>query len=102
GEGIDPEHLGDQQRDHVVAALTDLGRAAERRHAARAVEAKLDARVGEVVPVDREARAAEVARAREPEAAPRAELRAPRAPARAVDDLLDALAEADRADAEEV
>ena len=68
-ERLDAQHLGDEQRQHVVGALPDLGGAAERGHAARAVELELHARVRQLVPVDRQPRAAQVRRAGQAEPA---------------------------------
>ena len=71
-EGIDAQDLRHDRREDRVGALADVGRAAEDGHAAAAVELQLDARLRHRVPVDRQARAAEVGRAGEAQAAARA------------------------------
>ncbi len=101
-EGIDAQHLRHDRREDRVGALADVRRAAEHRNAPAAVDLQLHARLGHGVPVDRQARAAEVGGAREAEAPSRRQLAAPLLPAGGLDDLVDAGAEADRADAQEV
>src|SRR5262249_59811638 len=76
--------------------------AAEDRAAAAAVELQLHAGLRHGVPVDREARAADVGGAREPEAAPARELAAALFPAGGRDDFVDAWPETHRAHAQEV
>ncbi len=97
-EGSIAERLGDQRREHVVRALAELGRAAVHGHLAAAVEQQLNARVRQLVPVDRNARAAHVGRACEPYSAPRRELAVLVLPAGHLDHLADALGQARRAD----
>ena len=99
-EGIDAQHFGDDVGEHRVGALADFRRATEDRHSPAAVAAQLHARMRHVVPIDRQAGARDVAGAREPDAATLGELAELLLPARACDDLLDARAEAHRADAQ--
>ena len=101
GEG-DAEHLGHHRRQHAVRALADLGLAAEDGDAAGAVELEHHARLRHVVPVDRQAGAAEIRAAGEAEPAPFREPAVALAPAAAGDHRLDAAAEAHRADLEPV
>src|SRR5882762_2101982 len=93
-ERIDTEHFGDDVREDRIRALPDLRRAAEHRDAAAAVALQLDARMRHVVPVDRQAGARDVARAREPNAAALGQLAEFLLPPRPLDYLLDAFAEA--------
>ena len=101
-ERIDAEHLRHHRHQHIVRSLTDLGGAAEHGDAAAAIELELHAGVRQVVPVDRQAGAGEIRRAREPDAAAERQLAELLAPARSLDDALDALGESDRADAQVV
>ena len=101
-ERIDAEHLGDAGDQHVVRALPDLGRAAEGGHPAGAIELELHARVRQLVPVDRQARAAQVRAAGDAETAPVAEPAAPLLPARCLHHRLDAAHQARRGDAQPV
>ena len=64
-----PSTSATHRHQHVVRALADLGRAAERGDAAAAIELQLHAGVRQVVPVDRQARAGEIRRARQADAA---------------------------------
>ena len=97
-ERLEPEDLGDARRQDVVAALADLGSAAERRDLARAVEPELDSSVWHVVPVNGQARRPRGSSStRGPSPRPIArhgvgrDLAATGSPAARVDDFLDAL-----------
>ena len=68
-ERIDAEHLRHHRHQHVVRSLADLGGAAEHGDAAAAIQLQLHAGVRQVVPVDRQAGAGEIRRAREADAA---------------------------------
>ena len=101
-ERLDAEDLRHASDEHVVRSLADLGRAAERRHAAAAIQLELDGGVRHVVPVNRQARAREVRRAGQSQTAARSELPVSGLPFRGAHDAADALGEADRRDAQVV
>src|SRR5207247_4648992 len=89
GERVEPEHLGDDRGEDRVRALADLGRAAEYRDPTAAIALELHARVRHRVPVDREARAGNVGRARQPDPLAIRKLFEPLLPPRAANHFLD-------------
>ncbi len=99
---VDAEDLADDRRQDRIGALPDLGRAAEHGHSPAAVELELHARLRHRVPVDRQPGAAEVRRAGEAEAPSERKLAPALLPAGRRDHLVDARAQADRADPQEV
>src|SRR3989449_7511965 len=99
-EGVETQHFRDDDREHRVRALADLGRPAEHRHAAAPVALELHPRVRHRVPVDRESGARNVGGAGEPHALSVGELAVLLLPLRSRDDLAKALGEAHRADAQ--
>ena len=101
-ERIDAEHLRHHPDQHIVRSLADLGGAAEHGDAAAAIELQLHAGVRQVVPVDRQARAGQIRRAREADAAAERQLAELVLPVRSLDDLADALGQSDGADAQVV
>src|SRR5256885_4037090 len=99
-ERIDAQDFGDDVGQDRVRTLADLRGPAEDRDAAAAIASQLHARVRHVVPVNREPGARDVARAREPHAPSVWQLPELSLPAGSLDDLLDALPQAHRADAQ--
>ncbi len=99
---VDAQRLGDHGGEHRVRALADLRFAAVDGDPARTVEQQLDSRLRHVVPVDRQAGAAQVGAAGEAQPAALGQLAVALAPATAVDHRFDALAQPDRADLEPV
>ena len=95
--GPDPELLGHDVGEHRVGALADVRGAAEHGHAAAAIHLDLHAGVGHGIPVDGQARAADVGRRREADATARTEPPPLPREAAALHHALQALAEADRA-----
>ena len=59
-ERIDAENFSDDVSENRIRALADIGRAAHHANAALPIEPQLHARLRHVVPVDRQARAADV------------------------------------------
>src|SRR5256712_8158372 len=85
-----------------AGALADLGGAAEYRDPTAAIALELHARVRHRVPVDRQARARNVGRARQPDPLAIRKLFEPLLPRRAANHFLDTGPEAHRADAQPV
>jgi len=96
-ERIDAQHFGNDVGEDRIGSLPDLRRAAEHRDAAAAVAFQLHARMRHVVPVDRQAGARDVARAREADTAPLRQLAEFLLPVRSCNHFRDAFAEPHRA-----
>src|SRR6185369_15952734 len=64
-EGIDPENLSDDVRENRVRTLTDVRRSAHHANSALAIQPQLHAGLRHVVPVDAQARTADVGRTRD-------------------------------------
>ena len=100
--GIDPEHLRDHLGENGVGALTDVDFAAEDRDTAAPVQPDLHPGMRHVVPVDRQAGAAEIGRARQADPLAARQAAELLLPLRSLDHRPDALSEAHRSDAQVV
>ncbi len=101
-ERVDPKYFGHARGEYVIGALADLGGAAEHRHLPAAIDEQLHARVRHLVPVDRQARAAQVRRAGDADAATVRQLAVLVLPVGALDHAADAFGQPDGADLQPV
>src|SRR6185295_20009875 len=93
------QHFGDYVSQYRIRALTDVYRAAHHAHAALTIKAKLHAGMRHVVPVDRQARAAQVRATRKANALAVRKLAIFILPVSSLDYLVNALAQPHTSDA---